>query len=502
MKPNLSLLVSHFAGLKVLVLGEAMLDSYLEGTTKRFCQEAPVPIITVGERRDIPGGAANTAVNVRELGAHAVFLSVIGQDQEGGLLRKALAERGLPVAHVYAAPHRRTLTKYRVFASGQMLLRIDQGTTTAVGPDSEAALLKRLCMLYPESDAVIVSDYGYGIFTPRVVRALADLQVRWPRVIVVDSRTLERFREVGVTCAKPNYAEASHLLGAGTLDNFRVRAEGIAQHGDRLLELTGARIVAVTLDRDGAVVVERGQRPYRSYASASRDGCVVGAGDTYLSAFSLALATGASTSAAAELAHAAAAIVIRKDRTATCSANELRDYLTGEGKYVADRGRLANLVESYKRQGRKVVFTNGCFDILHRGHISFLNRAKTLGDVLVVGVNSDEGIRRLKGASRPINNLEDRLQVLAALDCVHHLIPFDEDTACNLILVVKPDVFVKGGDYTRERLPEARLVEQFGGCVQILPYLPDRSTTGIIERIQGAYTRCEDAASEADLGGK
>jgi D-beta-D-heptose 7-phosphate kinase/D-beta-D-heptose 1-phosphate adenosyltransferase len=485
MNSNLPALVNQFAGLKVLVLGEAMLDSYLEGTTGRFCPEAPVPIVTVGEQFDIPGGAANTAVNARMLGGAVTFLSAVGGDEEADRLRAVLAARGVPSEHLIACPERRTLAKHRVVAASQLLLRIDQGTTGPVGAATEAALIDRLAAFFPASSAVIVSDYRYGIVTPRVLRALADLQARWWRTLVVDARRPELYRGAGVTAVKPNFAEAAQLLGAGVLDGFRVRADGVLEHGERILELTAAEIAAVTLDAEGAVVFERDRAPYRTYAKAVRSGCVAGAGDTYTAALALALAARAPTSAAAELAATAAAVVVGKERTATCSAQELREHLWAEGKYIADRARLAACALAYRRQGRRVVFTNGCFDILHRGHITYLNRARTLGDVLIVGVNADDTIRRLKGPSRPINTLEDRIQVLAALSCIDHLVAFDEDTPCNLIRVVRPDVFVKGGDYTRERLPEAPLVEEHGGRVQILPYLHDRSTTGIIEKIQG-----------------
>jgi D-beta-D-heptose 7-phosphate kinase/D-beta-D-heptose 1-phosphate adenosyltransferase len=495
MNSNLAQLVSALAGRDVLVLGEAMLDSYLEGTTGRFCPEAPVPIVSLGARLDLPGGAANTAVNAHALGGRVTFLSAVGADPEAGLLRGALEARGVPAEPLIAVAGRRTLTKQRVVAAGQLLLRIDQGTTDPVGGATEQALIDRLADAYPRCDAVIVSDYGYGIVTPAVLRALADLQARWSRALVIDARRLDRYRGAGATAVKPNYAEAARLLGAGALDGFRDRADGIARHGDRLLERTGAQIVAVTLDCEGAVVFERGRAPYRTYARAVRSGCVAGAGDTYTAALALALAAGAPTAAAAELAAAAAAVVVGKERTATCTAQELREQVLAEGKFFADRARLAACVEAHRRQGRRVVFTNGCFDILHRGHITYLNRAKALGDVLVVGVNSDDSIRRLKGPSRPINTLDDRIQVLAALSCIDHLVAFDEDTPCNLVGVVRPDVFVKGGDYTRDRLPEAAVVEAYGGRVQILPYLADRSTTGIIERIQGGPARPAAAAA-------
>jgi len=489
MNASLSQWIDAFAGLRVVVLGEAMLDTYLEGTAGRFCQEAPVPIVTLAGRRDMPGGAANTAVNVAGLGGSVSLLSVLGEDAEGETLRSALDERGVPTEHLLVVPGRRTLTKQRVLAASQMLLRLDHGSTEPIDGVTEDHFLARLVPLFESTDAVIISDYRYGIITPRILRTLADLQARWSRVVVADSRRLDVFRDVGLTAVKPNYDEAIALLGASTLDSFRVRADAIAPHGERLLDLTGAQIAAVTLDSEGALVFERGRPPYRTYAQVARQACVAGAGDTFVSALALALAAGAPTTAAAEVASAAAAVVVGKERTATCSAQELREYVAAGGKFFADLQRLVARLDFYRQQGKKIVFTNGCFDILHRGHITYLNRAKALGDVLVVGVNSDDGIRRLKGPQRPINSLEDRVQVLAALSCVDHLVAFGEDTPCNLVRVVRPDVFVKGGDYTRERLPEAEIVEELGGVVQILPFVQDRSTTGIIERIQEAYVR-------------
>ena len=256
-------------------------------------------------------------------------------------------------------------------------------------------------------------------------------------------------------------------------------------------------MAAITLDSEGALLIERHQPPHRVFPQVSRRACVAGAGDTFTSALALALAAGATGVAATELAGAAAAVVVGKERTAACSAQELREFISAGGKIFGDLQSLSKRTAFFREQGRRVVFTNGCFDILHRGHITYLHRAKALGDVLIVGVNTDGGIRRLKGSGRPINTLEDRLQVLAALSCIDHLIAFDEDTPCNLIRSLRPDVFVKGGDYTRERLPEAPLVEELGGIVQILPLVQDRSTTGIIQRIQQVS---EPARKEREAG--
>jgi D-beta-D-heptose 7-phosphate kinase/D-beta-D-heptose 1-phosphate adenosyltransferase len=376
------------------------------------------------------------------------------------------------------------LTRQRVVAAGQLLLRLDEGSTDALDADTEQRLIDRLGGLWPGCEAVVISDYHHGLWTPGLIRALADWQAKQPRVLVADSRRPAAFAAVGVTAVKPNYAEALELLGAGLLPALPDRAGALVPHQDRLLERTGAGLVVVTLDREGALVLERGRAPQRIYAPPARQAFVAGAGDTFAAALALALAAGAPAVAAAELASAAAAVVVGKERTAACSAGELREYLSAVAKYVPDLARLAGRVDYFRQQGRRVVFTNGCFDILHKGHVTLLHRAKALGDVLVVGVNSDAGIRRLKGPGRPINTLDDRVQVLAALGCVDHLIAFDEDTPCNLIRALRPHVFVKGGDYTRERLPEAPLVEELGGEIHILPYLEDRSTSGLIERIQ------------------
>jgi D-beta-D-heptose 7-phosphate kinase / D-beta-D-heptose 1-phosphate adenosyltransferase len=481
---SLTDVIDAFARLRVVVLGDAMLDSYLEGESSRLSAEAPVPIVAVSARRDVPGGAANTAANVRALGADATLLGVIGDDAEADVLRSVLAKRGVTTDGVLSEPGRRTQAKNRVRAGSHMLVRFDQGSTGAAAAVVDAELVDRLAAAWPSADAVVVSDYGYGTVGPRVVERLHELQATAPRVVVVDSKDLAAYRDVGVTAVKPNYGQALELLDAA--DGRAPRTDLIAAEGERILELTGAQIAAVTLDSEGALVLERGRPAYRTYARRNPDSRAMGAGDTFVSAFALALAAGGHTPAAAELASAAAGIVVAESGTTVCSADDLREHVVGEGKVVADRARLRTALAAHRERGRRIVFTNGCFDILHRGHITYLSRAKTLGDVLVVGLNTDESVVRLKGPGRPINTLEDRAQVLAALSCVDHIVAFDEDTPVELVRDVRPDVFVKGGDYTREMLPEAPVVEALGGTVHLLPYVDDRSTTAIIDRIREA----------------
>lgn len=431
-------LLDAVAGLKVLVIGEAMLDCYLEGFSDRLCQEAPVPVVTVTDRKQVPGGAANTAVNVHTLGGIVTFLSVIGDDWEGAILRRSLEEQGVSTKYILTQLGRQTLAKQRVTAASQLLVRFDQGNTNAIGSETERALIEQIERCFLECDAIIVSDYGYGILTERVIGAIAKLQQTQPRILVVDSKRLTAYRNANVTAVKPNYNEAVQLLSLEALQTTSVpdcaRSDQIARYGERLLDLTNAQIVAVTLDAEGAIVFERNCAAYRTYAQTANHSRATGAGDTFVSALTLALAAKATTPVAIKLAASAAAVVVGKEGTTACSVLELRelyikelgswgaeelgswgDYLpfTATDKYVTDINSFVVRLTSYRASGRRIVFTNGCFDILHAGHVSYLNRARLLGDILIIGVNSAVSISRLKGLTRPINPLSDRIQVLA-----------------------------------------------------------------------------------------
>ena len=498
MSADLVDLVGRLAGRRIVVVGDAILDSYLIGSADRICREAPVPIVALNDRVDAPGGAANAAVNAAALGADVRFVSVVGDDREGRMLARGLRARGVAADDVLAARTRETLSKNRLVASSQILVRFDRGTTAPAGPAAEARLIARLRDAFRDCDAVILSDYGYGVLTPAVIDALADLQRASPTIVVLDSKYPQRFRDVGVTAVKPNYTEAARLLGIA--GDTRERVSVIRERSSRLLELTGAGMVVVTLDVDGAILLEAGREPYRTYARPSTNSRATGAGDTFTAALSLALATGTHAAAAVELASHAAGVVVERDGTSTCSATQLLERVGRAFTFVREWNAIERIAESYRRQGRRVVFTNGCFDILHRGHISYLNQAKSRGDVLIVGLNSDDSVARLKGPGRPINALDDRAQVLGALSCIDHIVAFDDDTPVRLIERIRPDVFVKGGDYRPDMLPERETVEALGGVVEILPYVEDRSTTGIIEHIRTAAPPDGDRRAEVSTG--
>ncbi len=471
-------------GAAVLVVGDALLDDYLHGSGTRICREAPVPVVTVSERRPVPGGAGNVAANAAALGGRLRLLSVVGDDAAGATLTDALAHAGVAVDDVLVEPGRCTVAKRRVMAGEQMLVRIDEGEPAPLQPATRAAVLERLPALFTAADVVVVSDYGYGLLDDEVVEALAALQRAASRVLVVDAREVGRYREVGATAVTPSFDEVRPLLSAAAAAGAD-RVDRVVAECARLHDATGADLLAVTLDRDGAVVCERGRPAYRTWTRPVPHSRACGAGDSFTSALALALAAGADAPVAAELAQAAAQVVTGRDGTSTCSLDDLREHLAQTTTRLDGAAALAERVAFHRRQGRRVVFTNGCFDLLHRGHIDLLNRAKALGDVLVVGINSDASMRELKGAERPINRLEDRAQVLAALSAVDHLVSFDAPTARELVELLQPDVYVKGGDYTPDMVPEAPHVEAYGGRVLILPYLEDRSTTALIERIRG-----------------
>ena len=479
---TLSQLLDRFRGLDVLVIGTALVDRFLDGASDRLCREAPVPVVTASTDVRLPGGAGNTAMNLAALGARTRLVGVVGSDVEGFELRRRLEAGGVDTTGLLEVAGRSTPVKSRVMSRGQLLVRFDQGDTDDLDPRTEHRLVAAFRDAAAGVDAVVVADYGGGVLTAAVRAALAEHQQLGDRLLVVDAKDLTPYRELRPTAVKPNQSEASRLLGH-PIDPSSSPAE-LRRTGEELLAVTGAEIVALTLDRDGSITFEQGRPAHRTYSQPMQDSSATGAGDTFVAGLTLSLAARASTPSAAEVASAAATVVLHKPWTAVCGSEELRAQLAPEEKWLRSRSELEEVLQQHRSRGRRVVFTNGCFDILHRGHISYLNDAKRLGDVLVVGLNDDGSVRALKGPDRPINRLEDRVEVLSALSCVDHIVSFGEPTAEAILRAVRPDVFAKGGDYTPEMLPEAPVMEELGGVTTILPYLSDRSTTAIVDRIR------------------
>lgn len=482
MKENRSDIIENFRKLKILVIGDAILDTYVNGSPDRVSREAPVMVFNVDEQEHYCGGAANTAINVAALGAETYFLTALGKDSSSRELMDVLKKNRVNIDFIIRDKGRVTIAKKRIMASAHMLMRIDEGTTTAITESCEKELLKKIAEVYNQVDAVILSDYGFGVITNGIIEGIKGITCNERKIIVADGRDVSRFKTIKPDVVKPNYEETIKLLQIEKVNSNRDAQ--IAEYAKKLHEITGANKVAVTLDVDGVLFLEKGKAPFRIVAVPQDNKKAIGAGDTFTSALTLSLASKVNGEVAVQIAAAAAAVVVQKDGTVGCTNNELKAYFTAVPKYISQAEQLTEIVNELKKQGKKIVFTNGCFDIIHKGHITLLNKAREAGDVLIVGVNNDNSIRKLKGPERPINNLEDRLTVLAGLQSVDYLISFEEESPVQLIKQVHPHVFVKGGNYTETSIPEAPLLKKLECVVKIVPYIEEHSTTHIINKIQ------------------
>jgi D-beta-D-heptose 7-phosphate kinase / D-beta-D-heptose 1-phosphate adenosyltransferase len=479
-------IINSFSGLHVLVMGDLILDIYLKGTSTRLTPEAPVPVVDIIETKKYLGGAANTVCNLHALGATVSFCTVIGTDSHGEDALKLLQEAGIDTSNVIRDRSRETLVKTRVVSGHQVITRIDQGTQTPLSTGVVTSVKKVIETMYPKCDALIISDYDKGFFTDDMLDCVSTLKLRLPKFTAVDSKRLGYFARIAPSLSKPNYEEIIKLTQLPA-EKGASRIRQVQEAGKLIQSVTNSVCTVVTLDADGSIVFHE-EKQHHTDAPRIKTPCVSGAGDTYLSAFTLTMLRSSDIKASAEIATTAACIAIGKESTATCSRMELLYYFMKQYKCVTDHSHLHALCEQYRKDGRRIVFTNGCFDILHSGHVTYLHCAKELGDVLIVGLNTDESIRRIKGETRPVNSLEDRMNVIAALESVDHVIQFgteQDDTPVLLIEIVRPDIFVKGGDYSEDKLPEAAAVKKYGGQIVFVAQVPDRSTTRIISKIKG-----------------
>jgi D-beta-D-heptose 7-phosphate kinase / D-beta-D-heptose 1-phosphate adenosyltransferase len=332
---SLSSVVDRFADLRLLVVGDAILDVWTSGRASRLCREAPVPVVAVDDRRELPGGAANAALNAAGLGARVSLVSVVGGDLAGTALRERLTAAGVDAGGLVVQPGRSTLVKRRVVADGQLLVRLDEGDETPLPGRAARRLADRLAESFSAHDAVLVSDYAAGTVGPSLVAALARLQAAAPRVLVVDAKNPAAYRGVEATAVKPNYQEATRLLGLEPVDAASRRVDQLQREGQRILSLLDAQVAAVTLDAEGALLFERGAPPYRTYANPVPASKATGAGDTFASVLTLALAAGCDAPVAGELAAAAATVAVGRLSTACCSRSDLQAAVAGAARVTA-----------------------------------------------------------------------------------------------------------------------------------------------------------------------
>jgi D-beta-D-heptose 7-phosphate kinase/D-beta-D-heptose 1-phosphate adenosyltransferase len=469
-----TLTVPDFGKLRVLVAGDAMLDEYWFGDAARISPEAPVLVVRTRESERRPGGAANVALNLAALGAQTVLTAVIGADDRGALLTRLLEERGVR-CELVRSPSLPTIHKLRVMARSQQLIRVDaEQSLEACAAEVES----RFSQLVRGVDVVVLSDYGKGTLS-RAAELIA--LCRTHRVpVLVDPKGTDFMRYRGAYAVTPNRGEFEAVVGR-CANEGELLAKGAQLRADLDLDA-----LLVTRGEQGMTLFTDGE-PLTLPAQARKVFDVTGAGDTMIALFAAAVATGLDVADAASLANLGAGIVVGKIGAATASRSELQRALHAQGsggRGLVEPPELAALVAEAKARGERVVLTNGCFDILHAGHVSYLEEAKSCGDRLIVAVNDDDSVRRLKGVSRPINSLADRMAVLAGLASVDWVVPFGEDTPAELIAKILPDVLVKGGDYRVEQIAGGDTVLKNGGEVRVLGFKPGRSTSALIDALR------------------
>jgi D-beta-D-heptose 7-phosphate kinase/D-beta-D-heptose 1-phosphate adenosyltransferase len=477
----------------VLCIGDLMLDDFVYGDVTRISPEAPTPVLAVRRSEIDIGGAGNVARNIAALGARCIFVALIGKDDAGLVLTDALAKlKGGIISDLVIDRVRQTTRKVRFVSEHHSahLMRADWETSEPVSAQSEAALIAHAEAALPQVGAVVLSDYAKGVLTPRVVRAVIDAAKRLGKPVVVDPKSHDYSIYRGATLITPNAKElaaAVHRPVAGE--------QNIAAAAADLAKAIACDAVLVTRSEEGMTLHVTGELPVHvpAYPVKVRD--VSGAGDTVAAVMAVLLAMKAPFEPAMRAANAAAAVVVGKRGTATASLAELRQRilpaasLAPEEKIVFDWSVLDERLAQWRQQGLRIGFTNGCFDLLHRGHIRLMAEARAACDRLVVGLNSDASTRRLKGNGRPINPAEGRAEVLAALEAVDLVVIFEEDTPLKLIELVRPNVLVKGADYVREDVVGHEVVEAAGGQVVLVDLVPGHSTTNIVRRVAGPASR-------------
>ena len=473
----MSLTLPHFGQAKVLVIGDIMLDRYWTGGTDRISPEAPVPVVRVRDIEDRLGGAANVAKNLAALGCQVSLAGFVGADQAGHSVKKLLQEAGIEDRTI-ALPQAPTITKLRVLSRHQQLIRMDFEDPFGANTDSD--LLSQLRDCIAQMDAVIISDYAKGtVRSPQGIIAHCR-QHNVPLLVDPKGHDFERYR--GATYLTPNRGELEGVVGrCDSLYEAFIRAQTLAETLD-------ARGILVTLSENGMALVRQGETPLHMPTHARDVFDVTGAGDTVIATFGACLAAGSDAQHAMRMANVAAGVVVGKLGTSSVSAQEIRDALALEdlslSKGATSLAALQEQVKQCHQRGEKVVFTNGCFDLLHAGHVRYLKQAAELGDRLIVAMNSDASISRLKGPQRPIVTLDERMEVMASLNCVDWVIAFEDDTPQSLIDALKPDVLVKGGDYVAEKIVGYDTVKKNGGEVTVLPFVEGCSTTSIVDKIK------------------
>ncbi len=476
-----------FSNISVLCIGDLMLDRFLYGDVERISPEAPVPVLRLNRTREMLGGAGNVASNIASLGGRAILVGLVGRDDAGRRLRSILAGAGNVEAACIDTDDRPTICKTRFIAAQQQVVRADEESREPLTAGERTALLDALRQRLGQVGAVVLADYGKGVLDAAMVMEVIALARRAGLPAFVDPKSRDFSRYRGATCITPNLNELAAASGMPVGDEA-----GVVAAARRVMEEAQASAILATRSEKGMMLVEASGEVHSVEARAREVFDVSGAGDTVIATLALCHASGRPLSQAMHVANAAASVVVSKAGTATADLKEVmaeldahdHDRHTQTPPGVEPVGRVRKLVAEWKAQGLVVGFTNGCFDILHPGHVSLLEQARAACDRLVVALNTDESVRRLKGDTRPINALASRARVVAALRSVDCVTSFGQETPLELISVLMPDVLVKGADYALDKVVGGDLVRAAGGRVVLADLTAGQSTSGTIDRIR------------------
>lgn len=476
-------LISEAGSPRIVVVGDIILDSYIQGDANRISPEAPIQVLDVNEERNALGGAANVAANLKNLGARVEMGGVLGEDHNGAVLQAIFASMGIGTSSVVSDPGRPTTHKTRVLAHNQQLVRIDREVRENLSVELEERLIEALTPLLEEADAVVLSDYAKGVLSGRTIQIIVECA---GEKVLVDPKGRDFNRYKGCRLITPNRREAEEATGVLLRDKDNLR-----RAAEILFERVGVREVVITLGGDG-IFYSNGPGDHCIIPAESRSVYdVTGAGDTVISLLAFGHAAGIGLDDAVRIANAGAGIVVGKLGVAAPNRNELIDFFSsGTTRYmdkILTRSRASETAKEIRMRGDRLVFTNGCFDLVHAGHVSFFRAAKKMGDYLMVGVNSDDSVRRNKGPKRPILSLDERMEMLASLQVVDYVVAFSEDTPLELIKEVTPQVLIKGEDWKEKGVVGREWVEEQGGEVALVPLRRGYSTTSLIERILERY---------------
>ena len=481
---DLAAWLDSLPGIRVLIVGDIMLDAFVSGEVARVSPEAPVPVLRVAERQEMLGGAGNVLRNLAELGAQAKLVGAVGDDEAGRRVRQLAGNADDDGSGLVTASDRPTTSKTRYLAQGQQLLRSDTETAAPLRDDQASAILKAVTAALPACDALILSDYGKGVLHPDTTRKVIALARAAGRPVIVDPKGRDYSAYAGAGVVTPNRSELREATGENADSDAAVAAAA-----GRLREQVGLDAVLATRGPAGMTLVTAAETPLHLPAATRDVFDVSGAGDTVVATLGAALGAGAPLPTAAGLANVAAGLVVGKVGTATVRPEEIlhalhANRLRASERKVLDTASAAERVAAWRRAGQRVGFTNGCFDLLHPGHVSLLRQARTQCDRLIVGLNSDASVTRLKGPERPIQDAAARAAVLASLGDVDAVVIFGEDTPLSLIETLRPDTLVKGGDYTPESVVGADVVTSHGGRVVIADLEPGHATSATVRRLR------------------